>query len=116
MDEKRRCRYPLTGRSMAELIIYHQGAYNLWDMAKPTPRFDHGLSRLQLEVLVEKEQGEIGKAFLPSRLQRAHAQGTSSNHGTPLEVCIALNRAALGGGFMPADEFMARYLSRSSRA
>lgn len=97
---------------MVELILYKDGAYNLWDVSKPAPRFDYGLSRLQLEVLVEKEQGEIGKAFLPSRLQRAHAQGTSSNHGTPLEVCIALNRAALGGGFMPADEFVARFLTR----
>lgn len=100
---------------MPELIIYQNGVYNLWDVAKPAPRFEPGLSRLELEALVANEHGGNSMAvlLLPDRLARAHARGTSSVHETPLEYLAKFNQAGEGERCIPFDEFVARLLKRA---
>lgn len=100
---------------MSEIILHKDGAYNIYGTIADAPYFDSALSLDQLTAFIELRNGKLGLEDLPPRLEKAHRNGTSCIHGTPLAEFISCNRAGENEACMPFDEFVQKYLTRAPR-
>jgi len=102
---------------MADFIIHHEGAYNIFGTIADGVHYVSALTLDQLREIIQQEHGERGLENLSLRLERAHRTGCSGFDRT-LDDCIAANRWMGDGegppGAMPRDEFIARYLTLPS--
>lgn len=96
---------------MGQLILHHNGAYQLFTTIADGPCFTSALTLDQLTDHIREQEGSIGMSCLPDRLVRAHATGCSHAYGWSLEYCISTNRAGPNESKMPYDEFITRYLT-----
>lgn len=96
---------------MADWIIHHEGAFNIWSTIADAPRFVSAITREQLTEIVRKEFGSDGLEKLPYRLARVLSTGCSSAFGATLDDCIAVNRAGPEEARLLRDEFIAQYLT-----
>lgn len=99
---------------MAKLILYKDGAYNLYSTIVDDACYESALTLKQLEQVIRFDYGEQGIRGLPVRLERAHKSGCSSIHGETLEECISYNRAGPNETHITVDEFIAKYLTLTS--
>lgn len=95
---------------MAEIILHHEGAYNLYDSISDGARFVSALTLDQLESFIRTQYGEKGMETFTRRVERAHTTGTSS-WGDSLEKVICINRAGPKETRLTLDEFIAQYLT-----
>jgi hypothetical protein len=99
---------------MADFIIHHDGAYNVFGTIADGPHYVSALTLDQLREVLQQQHGQRGLENLSLRLERAHKTGCSG-HDWTLDDCIAANRWTGDGegppGCMPRDEFIARYLT-----
>lgn len=93
------------------LILYKDGAYNLYSTISDGASFESALTLEQLKIVIKDEDGEAGLRALPKRLERAHKTGCSSGFNETLEECISENRAGENNTALDVDEFVARYLT-----
>lgn len=95
---------------MAKVILYKDGAYNLYTTIADGACYESALTLEQLKQIIKDAYGEAGLAELPARLERAHATGCSSA-GKTLRECIAVNRDGPDGMRLSYNDFVARFLT-----
>lgn len=99
---------------MADFIIHHNGAYNIFGTIADGVHYVEALTLDQLREVIKEEHGNSGLVNLSLRLERAQKTGCSG-HDWTLDDCIAANRWNGDGedkpGCMPRDEFIRRYLT-----
>lgn len=95
---------------MPRFIIHKDGAYNFYTTVADGACYERAMTLDELRAVVRFEHGEAVLHDLPGRLERAHATGCSGI-GYTLDDCISSNRAGPNESRMPADEFIARYLT-----
>jgi hypothetical protein len=104
---------------MADFIIHHNGAYNVFGTIADGVHYVSALTLGQLKELMREQHGERHMEHFDMRLERVHATGCSGHNWT-LDDCIAANRWTGDGegspGCMPRDEFIRRYLTLPSTA
>lgn len=98
---------------MATLILYKDGAYNLFETIADRPLYESALTLEQLTEIIRQEFGEKGLCELPLRLERAHGTGCSCAGGT-LASCIAKYEARPYRARTGYADFVARYLTLAS--
>ena len=91
---------------MSEVIIHHNGAYNIYSSISDSPFFESGLSLEQLTAYTEDEYGRVGLERLPQSLERAHAKGSSGLSSRTLHDVIAANSERLTD-----KQFIEKYLT-----
>lgn len=91
---------------MSNLILHHNGVYNLYSSVSDGPYYDSGLTLERLKEQTKFFYGCEGLSDLPARLKRAHKTGCSSIHGDTLQECVESNSEGLS-----TDEFIAQYLT-----
>ena len=96
---------------MADFIIHHNGAYNIFGTIADAPHYESALTLEQLRLVMKDSYGEHGLRTLPERLERAHRTGCSHVGGWTLDECISGNRAGPGESSLPREEFIARFLT-----
>lgn len=96
---------------MAQLIIHHGGAYNLYSTIVDGPIFETALTLEQLTDHIRAERGAEGINELPRSLERAHKTGCSGLSGQSFQDCISRNRAGVDGARLSDDEFVNQYLT-----
>jgi hypothetical protein len=96
---------------LADLIIHHNGAYNIFGTIADAPHYSSALTLDQLRQVMKENYGEHGLRTLPERLERAHKTGCSHIGGWTLDECIAGNRAGPNESAVSRDEFIAKYLT-----
>lgn len=96
---------------MAQPIIHHNGAYNVYDEVTGLPLFKRGLSEQELTVYIEHEYGQQGLNALPERLKRARAQGTSSVDCPSLEDQLSTNRVGDNETPLSSQAFIRQFLT-----
>jgi len=99
---------------MADFIIHHDGAYNVFGTIADGVHYVSALTLDQLKELMREQYGTRGMEHFDLRLERAHRTGCSG-HDWTLDDCIAANRWTGDGegppGCMPREEFIRRYLT-----
>jgi hypothetical protein len=95
---------------VANFIIHHNGAYNIFGTVADGAHYENALTLDQLRAVIKREHGKAGLDYLPQRLGRAHLTGCSGL-GHSLDDCIAQNRQGPNESHMPRDEFIARFLT-----
>ena len=95
---------------MANLIIHHNGAYNLYSTIVDSPVFESALTLQQLKVYIAEQEGVSGIMVFDQRLVRANKTGCSS-YLYGLGPCIACNRAGPNESYLPFDEFIKQFLT-----
>lgn len=101
---------------MGQLILHHNGAYQLFTTIADGPCFVSALTIDQLTDYIREQYGASGIEALPERLARAHATGCSHSRGWTLRQCIATNRAGPNESKMSYDEFISKYLTLGSES
>lgn len=96
---------------MSQPIIYHNGAYNVYDEVTDLPVFKRGLNEDELRIYIEHEYGMQGLNALPERLKRARQYGTSSVTCKTLADQICTNRVGGSETGMPEAEFIREFLT-----
>lgn len=90
------------------VILHHDGAYQLWSTIVDGPLFETAITLEQLKHHVKEEFGRAGLVDLESRLERAHATGTSSRVFTLEETIDSMMNPPLR---LTKDEFIERFLT-----
>ena len=96
---------------MAEIILYHKGAYNVYSTISDAPIFESAITLAQLESYIQKRHGRVGYQTLPERLQRAHESGSSGFVDDDLESAISANRAGPNESHLTVRQFVDQYLT-----
>jgi len=91
---------------MGKPIFILDGKFFVWSTVLDTP-ITPGLTMGQLEEFIFSEEGEIGLATLPARLDRVAEKGTSSQEHDSVEDLLFLNCMGQKGGRLPVDEALA---------
>lgn len=95
---------------MAEVVIYYNGAYNIYSTVADGPLYESALSREQvIKELIRRGSWPDG---IDKRLARAEKKGCSLlADEVTLEMIISENLAGPGETMMEHDEFIRRYLT-----
>ena len=93
------------------VILYHNGAYNLYSRIAGGACYTKALTLSELEEVIEIQYGKEGLRELPERLERAHKTGCSSLVSDDLEEMIEFNNAGPNGERISVGEFIAEYLT-----
>jgi len=96
---------------MPRHIIHKDGRYNIFSTIVDDCYFEPSLSLKELEEYFKEEYGNRGLEGLPSRLERAHKTGTSSQIDKSLEDTVSCNNSGVDGNPLTFDEFVLKYLS-----
>lgn len=99
---------------MSNYVLHHKGAYNLYSPISDAPIFSKAITLEQLKKHIGDEQGKAGLRYLPERLERAHAKGTSEINST-LDDTIFCNRAGDNESHLSKKEFIRRFLSLENK-
>lgn len=91
---------------MSEVIIYHEGAYNIYSSISDGPFFESGLTLDQLKQFIKDEYGTQGLRDLDTRLEKAHKNGSSGLRGSTLRETISSNAEGLF-----TEQFIQKYLT-----
>jgi hypothetical protein len=95
---------------MAELIVYYEGAYNIYGTIADGCHYEGALTLDQLREVIKEQHGSMGLADLPQRLARAHEKGCSGLR-YDLADCIAQNRQGPNESPLTSEEFIQRFLT-----
>lgn len=100
---------------MAEFILHHNGAYNIYNTVSDTARFEQAMTLEQFRAWYvrgygEKSVCELGGFGLEDRLARAHATGSSA-YDEDLEETICANRAGENESRLSVLQFIDRFLT-----
>lgn len=99
---------------MADFIIHHEGAYNIFGTIADGVHYETALTIDQLRKVIRLKHGEAGVANLQQRLERAHLTGCSG-FGWSLDDCIRANRwdgnRETEPGPISRDEFIRRHMT-----
>lgn len=96
---------------MAEVIIHHKGAYNLYSTVSDRPRYVSAITLKQLEYYIKDQYGKQGLRNLPERLKRAQEKGTSSFNDESLSETILCNRAGKNEEHLTLKIFIKMFLT-----
>ncbi len=96
---------------MAQFIIHHKNAYNIYGTIGDGARFVSALTLKQLVFFIKKEYGFVGLRKLKGRLKRTHQKGTSSHLDESLDDVLLLNRAGKNEKYLTTEEFIKRFLT-----
>lgn len=93
------------------IILYKDGAYQLYSTIHDTAMFESALTLDQVTQEIRRSSGQAGINSLPDRLARAHAKGCSSGLHDSLKSLLLTNHAGVRGTVMPYEEFLAKFLT-----
>lgn len=96
---------------MSDLIIHHNGAYNIYGTIADGCHYMRALTLDQLRMVVKESYGEHGLRTLPERLERAHRTGCSHINNWTLDDCISANRAGPNESSLSREEFIRQFLT-----
>ena len=96
---------------MAQYIVHHKGAYNIYGTIADGAYFESALTLNQLKQYIKEEFGEQGLRNLPQRLERAQQKGTSSINANSLEETLLCNRAGKNESHISTKTFIKRFLT-----
>lgn len=96
---------------MAEIILHHNGAYNMFSTIVDAPIFKSALTLEQLTQYIKEEYGRTAVEELPRRLERAHAKGTSAIYDDSLADTISANRSGPNEKRLSTKAFIAQFLT-----
>ena len=95
---------------MSNIILHHNGVYNIYSTVSDNPLYEHGLTLEQLTEAIRWHGGQEAIDDLPRRLAHAHATGSSAP-GETLADCISCNCAGSEGEHLSVKEFIHVYLT-----
>jgi hypothetical protein len=75
---------------MSQVILHHNGAYNLFESAYDGPCWEHAVPLDVLTDWYKEMYGKQGLLELQSRLHRAHLKGTSSHIENSIAEVISI--------------------------
>lgn len=96
---------------MGQLILHHNGAYNLYSTISEGPYYESALTLDQLREIVKEEAAAKALEQLQARLERAHQFGSSCGHGATLIESIQGNRAGPNDTRLSPEKFIAQFLT-----
>jgi hypothetical protein len=96
---------------MGQLILHHNGAYNLYSTISDGPYYESALTLDQLREAVKEEAVARAMEELERRLERAHQFGCSCGYGTTLTERIQGNRAGPDDTRLSPEKFIAQFLT-----
>jgi len=96
---------------MAEFIIHHKEAYNIYGTIADGAYFESALTLKQLVHFIKREYGFQGLRRLRGRLKRAKRKGTSSLEDDSLADTLLLNRAGENENHLTTKMFIKRFLT-----
>ncbi len=96
---------------MGQLILHHDGAYNLYSTISDCPYYESALTLEQLREAVKEEAVTRAMEELERRLERAHQFGCSCGYGTTLHNRIRSNRAGPNESRLSPNKFIAQFLT-----
>lgn len=92
-------------------IIYHDGAFNLWNTEQDKPCFPNAMTEEELTAFIKEHYGTQGLRELPRRIERAKACGTSHMLHKSLESLVQHNRAGKNGTQISQGTIIRRFLT-----
>lgn len=96
---------------MAGIILYKEGAYNLYDTVSDRPVFHSAITMEQLSLHLQRTGGYVAASILLRRLDRAHSKGCSCPISDDLRDCVVANRAGVDESNLPYEEFIYQFLT-----
>ena len=102
---------------MSQLILHHNGAYNLFSTNTERMCFESALTLEQLQFVIRNDLGTTGIEELPRRLALAHKSGCSGRIPglDSLDRIIQSFREA-DGSRVSKEQFIERFLTLSEQA
>jgi hypothetical protein len=94
---------------MANLILHHNGAYNIYCTISEGARYVSALTLTQLHSVLIDEGRDSDE--IKSRLDRAHDTGCSSINRQTLKDCISCNRAGENEAHLSEEDFISQFLT-----
>jgi len=96
---------------MPQVIIHHEGAYNLYTTIGDGAVFVSAITLKQLTEYISITYGKQGLERLPERLKRAKENGTSSLINSSLSEELCCNRAGENEAHLSNAKFIGKFLT-----
>lgn len=99
------------GRIMGQVVLHHEGAFNLYDTISDGPVFASAITEEQLYTYIRGRHGTVGIEQLGARMERAKRKGTSSAILDSLADTLSANRAGPKESKLTTEEFISKFLT-----
>src|SRR5678816_861911 len=96
---------------MPQIVVHHEGLFNLFDTRSDAAVFSRGVTEWELCRYIREERGMEGVRALADAIELARKTGTSCREPTDLASLIQCNRAGPREKELTPEQFIARFLT-----